>query len=123
MEAYLIDTTTIILTEEQEQMAARIDDFMASSRQTFLVHGLAGTDKTMLLAHTALQYSHASLCTLTGKAASILRRKTGLPAQTIHSFFYHLIEVSKDKAGRQILKFEPSHHRDELDRRLVNCDY
>jgi hypothetical protein len=64
-----MDTTTIILTEEQEQIAARIDDFMASTKQTFLVHGLAGTGKTMLLAHTALQYNHATLCTLTGKAA------------------------------------------------------
>jgi exodeoxyribonuclease-5 len=95
---------------------------MASAKQTLLVHGLAGTGKTMLLAHSALQFKRASLCTLTGKAASILRRKTSLPAQTIHSFFYHLVEVSKDKAGRHQLRFDPSHHRGELDSRLVLVD-
>jgi exodeoxyribonuclease V len=118
-----MDTATIILTDEQERIAARVDEFMADPhRQIFLVHGLAGTGKTTLLAHTALQYDHATLCTLTGKAASILRRKTGLPAQTIHSFFYNLIEVSKDKVGRQVLKFEPAHSRGQLARKLVLVD-
>jgi exodeoxyribonuclease-5 len=118
-----MNTTTIILTDEQERVAARIDDFMAEpQQQTFLVHGLAGTGKTMLLAHAALQYKHATLCTLTGKAASILRRKTGLPAQTIHSFFYRLIEVRKDKTGRQVLEFRPEHSRGQLDRELVLVD-
>lgn len=109
----MIDTTTTILTEEQEQIAAGIDDFMASSRQIFLVHGLAGTGKTMLLAHTTLQYSHASLCTLTGKAASILRRKTRLPAQTIplvrgQSFFYNpdhlLTEIHRQAMDSPIIR-------------------
>jgi exodeoxyribonuclease V len=114
---------TIVLTDEQERVAALIDEFMADpSQQVFLIHGLAGTGKTTLLAHTALQYDHASLCTLTGKAASILRRKTGLPAQTIHSFFYNLIEVGKDKVGRQVLKSEQAHHHGQLNRRLVLVD-
>ncbi len=115
--------TEIVLTDEQEQVAALIDEFMADlNRQTFLIHGLAGTGKTTLLSHTALQYEHATLCTLTGKAASILRRKTGLPAQTIHSFFYNLIEVSKDKIGKEVLKFERAHSLGQLARRLVLVD-
>jgi exodeoxyribonuclease V len=46
----------------------------------------------------------------------------GLPAQTIHSFFYKLVEVTKDKAGRQDLRFDRSHHRDELAGKLALID-
>jgi hypothetical protein len=94
---HLMGINSIILTEEQERIVARIDDFMASSRQCFLFHGVAGTGKTTPLAHTALEFEHASLCTLTGKGASILRRKTELPAQAIHSFFYKLSKLPRTR--------------------------
>src|SRR3954468_3611856 len=100
-------TDEIVLTDEQERGAARIDNFAAGKRGCFgrasnalYFEGVAGTGKTVLLSHAALQYSHACLCTLTGKAASILRRKTGLPACTLHSFFFRLIDAGKDTSGK-----------------------
>jgi ATP-dependent exoDNAse (exonuclease V) alpha subunit len=99
---------SVTLSDEQEQAMAAIDAFVADSTQKyFVLHGLAGTGKTTLLAHVAQQYDYAALCCPTGKAASVIRRRTGLPAQTIHSYFYRLKEKIKDKAGHEVLVFEP----------------
>ena len=62
-----------------------------------------------MLRHIAAQYKHAVLCSLTGKAASVLRRRTGLQACTLHSFFYRLIVANKDECGRDVLHFERQH--------------
>ena len=72
----------VSLTAEQEAAMSAIDEFMADRRrQLFTLHGLAGTGKTTLLAHIARQYRHDALCCLTGKAASVIREKTGLDAR------------------------------------------
>ena len=122
-------TDTVILTDEQERRAALIDNFIAGRRggfgsvaSAFYYEGVAGTGKTVLLSHTGLQFKHACLCTLTGKAASILRRKTGLPACTLHSFFYRLVESGKDKRGKPVLRFERAHDQDQLAGSLVLLD-
>jgi exodeoxyribonuclease-5 len=75
-----------------------------------------------VLEHVARQYGHATLCSLTGKAASVIRRRSCLPAQTIHSFFYRLREVAKDKRGRDILSFCRVHNDMDLTQRLVLID-
>lgn len=111
------------LTDEQEAAMAAIDDFMADPDcQQFVLHGLAGTGKTTLLAHVARQYNHTALCCLTGKAASVLRDKTGLSTTTIHSYFYELLEAKKDEHGRQRLTFAPRHTSDELTDDIVLVD-
>jgi ATP-dependent exoDNAse (exonuclease V) alpha subunit len=111
------------LTDEQEMAMSAIDAFMADPRrQVFNLHGLAGTGKTTVLRHVAAQYRHAVLCSLTGKAASVLRRRSGLQACTLHSFFYRLIEANKDKRGRDVLRFERQHEGGELHGDLVLLD-
>src|SRR3954468_13642515 len=90
----------VALSDEQEIAAQRIFESLGSGmRRPFSLHGLAGTGKTTLLASVARDIPGAILCTLTGKAASVLRRKTHLPACTIHSAFYKLVDVSHDKLG------------------------
>jgi exodeoxyribonuclease-5 len=123
-EIQMITTSTIVLSDEQERAMAAIDEFMADpTRQVFHLHGLAGSGKTTVLRHVAQQYKHATLCTLTGKAASVLRRKTGLAAQTLHSFFYHLIDAKKNKrTGREDLRFARSHEPGQLSGELVLID-
>src|SRR3954470_19768023 len=118
-----IFSSTIALTDEQERAKALVDAFLADpSRQVFNLHGLAGTGKTTVLRHAAEQYRHAVLCSLTGKAASVLRRRTGLQACTLHSFFYRLIEANKDRRGRDVLRFERQHHAGQLQDDLVLLD-
>ncbi len=111
------------LSAEQEQAMATIDGFMVDRcRQLLTLHGLAGTGKTTLLAHVARQYSHQALCCLTGKAASVLREKTGLNTSTIHSYFYKLLKAEKDEHGRQHLTFAPRHFGGELSGDVVLVD-
>ena len=102
---------------------AAIDAFMADPHcQVFNLFGLAGTGKTTLLVHVAHQYDHSVLCSLTGKAASVLRRKTGLSACTLHSYFYRLREAQKDRRGRDVLLFQRQYRRDALTGDLALLD-
>jgi exodeoxyribonuclease-5 len=128
--ASLMDTLPIdsiahspMLTDEQQAVMADIDDFMADPhRQMFTLFGLAGTGKTTLLAHVAHQHRHDALCCPTGKAASVLRDKTGLQTGTVHSYFYKLLKAETSEDGRKLLTFVPRHARNELFRDVVLLD-
>ena len=115
---------TITLSDEQEAAAHAIFEHLGDKDgpESFTMHGLAGTGKTTVLAEVAADVPQAILCTLTGKAASVLRRKTGLPACTIHSAFYQLEEVNRDKRGRQVLRFNRQHEAGQLADKIVLID-
>src|SRR3954470_3613203 len=116
-------SVTTALTDEQETAMSAIGAFVADPRrQVFNLHGLAGTGKTTVLRHVAAQHGHAVLCSLTGKAASVLRRRSGLQACTLHSFFYRLVKANMDGHGRNVLRFERQHAGGELDGDLVLLD-
>ena len=73
------------LTAEQSAVADRIETFLRArrvERPYFVVSGLAGTGKSVLLATLAARRPGALLCAPTGKAASVLARRTGLVAST-----------------------------------------
>jgi exodeoxyribonuclease-5 len=116
----------IVLTDEQEIATALIYESLSNPEKfrPFSLHGLAGSGKSTVLAQIALDIPHAILCTLTGKAASVLRRKTGLlSASTIHAAFYQLTEASRDKVtGRRDLRFETVHERGQLADKIVLID-
>lgn len=80
-------------------------DFLESDRPIFEMSGYAGTGKTSVLVELA-KLHEMSLVAYTGKAASVLQAKSGMGANTIHSLFYRLIDVGKDKNGKKILAFE-----------------
>lgn len=87
------------LSPEQEAVADRIRSFIDYPKRHgryFVLHGLAGTGKTVLLAAIARENPGFPLVTLTGKAASVLTRKTGVTATTIHQAIYRLVS---DKAS------------------------
>jgi exodeoxyribonuclease-5 len=88
----------------------------------FTLHGVAGTGKTTVLGEIARNHPEAVLCALTGKAASVLARKTGAEACTIHSVFYQLIGKSKDEKGRRKLHWRTSVKDDALARDVVLID-
>lgn len=95
------------LTEEQQELSAEIDSFIADPFRGDVFHydGLAGTGKTVILAQVAQRNANCQMCALSGKAASILRAKTGLPANTIHSLFYKLIRSRDLENGKQIMEW------------------
>ena len=79
------------LTPEQKAVEAQVDAFIhrrQSERDWFCFQGQAGVGKSVLLAHLARKYTGSKLCAFTGKAASVVSRKSGLHAVTIHSAIY-----------------------------------
>lgn len=110
------------LTVEQQMIAYDIEQFVRKSpKQTFVLHGLAGTGKTTLMSDVASLFRGAMLCTLTGKAASVLRRKTDLDVYTIHAAFYKLVgEEVKNKKRNPI--FSQAHITGELEGSVLFLD-
>jgi exodeoxyribonuclease-5 len=76
------------LEGEQADALAVIEDFLASNKRCFVLHGLAGTGKTTVIATLARRTVNSTLVAPTGKAASVLSRKTGLEALTLHRLLY-----------------------------------
>jgi exodeoxyribonuclease-5 len=114
---------TITLSDEQEAAAHAIFEYLGDRQPgQFNLAGYAGSGKTTVLGEIAADIPHAILCTLTGKAASVLRRKTGLPATTIHAAFYQLVEAGTDKRGKSVLRFERQHSTGQLADKIVLID-
>lgn len=84
-------TTTTTMTFSPDQRAAidAIQRWADSDREHFRLGGLAGTGKTSIsallpqLLGTSLQFAAP-----TGRAASVLTRKMGIEARTLHSLLY-----------------------------------
>lgn len=110
------------LTDEQQQAADAAMDAVCSGRNVFVMHGLAGTGKTTVLAEIGRQLPNTLIVTLTGKAASVLRRKTGLPAQTVHSAFYVLKDKQKRQSGNERLEWRRQHDDGALAGTVVLLD-
>ena len=109
---------SITLTEEQKSAADFIRNHLTAKkveRQWVTMHGLAGTGKTTVLGAIARENPHAWVCTLTGRAADVLRRKTNAPAMTIHSAFYKLTEKGKFIDGKERLKWAALHDDGDLE--------
>lgn len=114
---------TVTLSDEQEAAAHQIFEYLGDDEPgQFSMQGYAGSGKTTVLAEVARGLPQAILCTLTGKAASVLRRKTGLQVSTIHAAFYKLDEVAKDKRGKPVLRFTTIHDCNQLADKIILID-
>src|SRR4051812_29140935 len=71
------------------------------ARPYWVLSGLAGTGKTETLAEIARACPGSALCAFTGKAASVLRARTGLLASTLHSYLYDKTGETADQRGRK----------------------
>ena len=110
------------LSEQQQAAYDQLERFACGAGgRVFTMFGYAGTGKTTILSQLADEYS-ALLCTLTGKAASVLHRKTGLAATTLHSVFYRLEAVVLDDKKRRIMVWKEALKDGELADRLVMID-
>ncbi|UEG54445.1 AAA family ATPase [Mucilaginibacter daejeonensis] len=88
----------ITLNEEQEQAFKAIKKFLEHpAANTFILKGYAGTGKTFLMQHLGkwLEENNLSFRMLatTGRAATVLRGKTGFTTKTVHSEVYNFSKV------------------------------
>ena len=70
-------------------------------KQVFKMFGYAGTGKTFLISKILEIVDNVIFATYTGKAAHVLRTK-GVPASTIHSLIYKLVDDEKGKLTWEI---------------------
>jgi exodeoxyribonuclease-5 len=112
---------TVELTDEQRLAAAAIEGAI-ERRTTFALHGPAGTGKTTVAAQVARSHRGAYLCAPTGKAAGVLRAKTGLDATTVHAAFYHFVREAEDEEGCARPVFRSAHLPGSLKGEVVLLD-
>jgi ATP-dependent exoDNAse (exonuclease V) alpha subunit len=88
----------IQLTPQQQDALNQIRAFLDEPGQgIFILKGYAGTGKTTLLQQIALNLTEANqdfeLLAPTGRAAAVLRAKTGLLTKTVHSALYQFKDI------------------------------
>ena len=101
------------LTEDQELLINKLDDFLNNNtNNVFVLKGKAGTGKTFIIKGLTeyLQTKNRNfiLAATTGKAATVISKKTGFSAYTIHKTIYSysdLKEYSDKVLGSETYKF------------------
>jgi len=95
-------TRPIILNRDQQEALQALKRFVEHpAADTFVLKGYAGTGKTFLMQHFAgwLRDNNYdfSLLASTGRAATVLRGKTGFDASTVHGELYRFSRVDGDE--------------------------
>jgi ATP-dependent exoDNAse (exonuclease V) alpha subunit len=84
--------------EQQEAFKALLKFIKHPATDTFVLKGYAGTGKTFLMQHLAKWLDEKeykfSLLASTGRAAAVLRGKTGLTTKTLHSELYNFSKAN-----------------------------
>jgi hypothetical protein len=92
----------ITLTKDQHNALEKLDAFIESDDRIFILQGYAGSGKTTLLKgfgeYLKSMQKHHQLIAPTGRAAKILRDRTGA-GRTIHSTIYNLKSLEAVNAG------------------------
>lgn len=108
------------LTTQQNIVFENIKAFMASDASVFILRGYAGTGKTTMvkvIADYISQTHKVSLMAPTGRAARILKQKTGHEAETIHKTIYEKVRIEhknvKDIAESEFKLRFPIHESDK----------
>lgn len=88
----------VTLNDDQKEAFIALKKFVNNSiADTFLLKGYAGTGKTFLMQYFAKYLSDHkhkfSLLASTGRAATVLRGKTGITTRTVHGELYHFTGV------------------------------
>ncbi len=91
------------LSQGQETALTKLDAFLASPVQVFMLKGYAGSGKTTIL-KGLVEYLNAvekdfALMAPTGRAAKVIREKTGQEAFTIHKSIYSYEDMVEIEEG------------------------
>jgi TATA-binding-like protein domain of the TOTE conflict systems/AAA domain len=95
----------INLTKDQHNALEKIQDFLTSDENVFILQGYAGSGKTTLL-KGLVDYIQAidqkyQLMAPTGRAAKVINQKTGFVATTIHKGIYSFDELEEIEIKEQ----------------------
>lgn len=120
----------IKLNQDQQSAVGQINDFLKSNQNIFIFQGYAGTGKTTLIKGIAEYLEEKkqvfNIMAPTGRAAKILRNKTGF-GRTIHSSIYKLEDLksinseSEEVADHSVRYFFPI-DLDSKDQRVLIVD-
>jgi len=113
------------LTAEQYAVFDQALEFLHAKRVErpfHVVEGLAGTGKSVLLAELAKAMPGSTLAAPTGKAASVLARKSGLTVSTIHSAIYNFRGEFVGDDGKRHLSFDQKIRDGAWNRRIALID-
>ena len=98
----------MIELNKQQQLAVKLGSswFETLPKQVFEIAGYAGTGKTTIvnaiIEECGLSLEEVLFTAYVGKAAMVLSMK-GIPAKTIHSTFYNVIDVPKEDENGDIV--------------------
>lgn len=103
----------LTLSNDQRSALEKIKDFLDSDTQVFMLKGYAGSGKTTILKglveYLGAEKKNFALMAPTGRAAKVLREKTGQEAFTIHKSIYSYDELEevqvKDEDGGQSFRY------------------
>ncbi len=119
--------THLSLTPDQHKGLEEITGFLGGKTRIFILKGYAGTGKTTLLKGIGAwlkegkRYAHTMAPT--GRAAKIVRDKTGLPATTIHKIIYNLKKLeainTEEEDAKKSYKFFFDLNNNEFDPNTV----
>jgi len=105
------------LSQDQQIALDKIDAFLTSGQQVFMLKGYAGSGKTTILKGLIDYFKETQKgCVLmapTGRAAKIIREKTGVDANTVHKSIYSfddLIEI--DEGGSYVYSYKIRNNSD-----------
>jgi ATP-dependent exoDNAse (exonuclease V) alpha subunit len=95
------------LSQGQETALTKLEAFLASPVQVFMLKGYAGSGKTTIL-KGLVEYLNAvekdfALMAPTGRAAKVIREKTGQEAFTIHKSIYSYEDMVEIEEGDSFL--------------------
>ena len=94
----------ISLNPDQQNTIEKLEEFLDSGDRVFLLKGYAGTGKTTLIAGLIKALEHEKkqfvVCAPTGRAAKVLRNKTGHGA-TIHSTIYDFDNLETKNSNKE----------------------
>ena len=91
------------LSLNQEEAIKKLESFITGSTKIFMLKGYAGSGKTTML-KGLVEYLNSvgldfALMAPTGRAAKVIREKTGKEAQTIHKSIYSYDEMVEVEDG------------------------
>lgn len=119
----------MVLTEKQNEVFEKIKSFIDSDSSVFILRGYAGTGKTTMvkvIADYIAARCNVTLMAPTGRAARILKQKTGYDASTIHRAIYEKAclktKATQDIADSEFKLVFPISQSDKKEKNVVIVD-